>query len=87
MQTTLDRFGRVVIPKQIRDELGIRPGAVLTVEERGHEVVMKPMSEEPHLVVKQGVLVYRGESRGDLADAVASHRRKWISRLGRGTRK
>ena len=29
METTLDRFGRVVIPKQVRDDLGLKPGAVL----------------------------------------------------------
>jgi len=28
METTLDKFGRIVIPKRVRDDLGLKPGAV-----------------------------------------------------------
>ncbi len=28
MRTTIARFGRLVIPKSLRDQIGLRPGAV-----------------------------------------------------------
>lgn len=36
MRTTIDKAGRVVIPKPLRDQVGLRPGAVeLTAEGAG----------------------------------------------------
>ncbi|MBI4710191.1 MAG: AbrB/MazE/SpoVT family DNA-binding domain-containing protein, partial [Nitrospirae bacterium] len=43
METILDKFGRVVIPKEIRDDLGLKPGEVIQVKESGNEVVLKPL--------------------------------------------
>lgn len=34
MQTTIDAVGRIVVPKPLRDELGLRPGQVLELEVR-----------------------------------------------------
>lgn len=34
MQTTIDAAGRIVVPKPLRDELGLRPGQVLELEVR-----------------------------------------------------
>ena len=38
----LEGKGRIVIPKQMRDELHLKPGQKLTVERRGFELVVKP---------------------------------------------
>jgi AbrB family looped-hinge helix DNA binding protein len=32
METTIDRAGRVVIPKQIREAAGLKPGVALSIE-------------------------------------------------------
>ena len=66
METTVDRFGRVVIPKPIRDGLGLRPGTTLTVEEEEDAVVLRAVHGEPNLVVHDGVLVYTGSAGGDV---------------------
>ena len=76
MQSTLDRFGRVVIPKPVRDELHLTPGTALSVEERNGEIVLKPTWEEPSLKRKGGLLVFAGQPTGDLLDAVDKHRRE-----------
>ncbi len=34
MRTTIDRAGRIVVPKPLRDELGVVPGQVLELEVR-----------------------------------------------------
>jgi len=63
-----------VIPKQIRDDLGLRPGSVVRIEKRGEEVCLTPVEEEQGLVVKEGVLVYSGAARGNLEEVVTELR-------------
>jgi len=38
----LDEEGRVRLPKEVLDELGLRPGQTLILEVRGREVLLKP---------------------------------------------
>ena len=70
MATTLNRFGRVVIPKRIRGDLGLLPGTVLKVEERGGAVDLSPLGEEVAMAEEDGVLVFRGRAVGDLDAAL-----------------
>lgn len=74
METTLDRFGRIVLPKKVRDDLGLSPGSVLRIEERDEEIVLRPVVESSSLVHKDGILVYTGEVSGNLEAAVRRDR-------------
>ncbi len=84
MKTTLDRFGRVVVPKDIRDRLGLLPGAEIEIDEKGNEVVLKPVEHEPPLMVKEGVLVYSGKATGDIRGAVRAHREERLKKTAGG---
>ncbi len=57
--------GQVVIPKAIRQRLGIKPGSRLLIQLKGEGVVLKPLPDDPihalHGVLKQG-----GPSTGEL---------------------
>lgn len=75
MEATLDRFGRIVIPKQVREDLGLDPGSVLVIEAKGDRIVLGVRRDEPDLVREDGVLVYTGEAVGDLDQAVDAQRR------------
>jgi len=81
METTLDRFGRIVIPKQVRDDLGLSPGSVLKLEERDEEIVLKPVAERSPLILKDGILVFTGEVEGDLETALRRDRDERSRRL------
>lgn len=60
MKTVLSVRGQIVIPKPIRDRLGLRPGQVLEChEERGRFVAAKAASGDPVGSV-YGVLKLRG---------------------------
>lgn len=74
MEATLDKFGRIVIPKQVRDDLGLSPGSVLKIEERDEEIVLKPIVESTPLVLRDGVLVFTGEFEGDVEAAIRRDR-------------
>ncbi|MEK6697494.1 MAG: AbrB/MazE/SpoVT family DNA-binding domain-containing protein [Nitrospirota bacterium] len=84
MKTTLDRFGRVVVPKDIRDRLGLKPGAELEIDEQGNEVVLKPVEHETPLKLEEGVLVFTGTATGDLKEAVRTHREERLLKVGSG---
>ncbi len=87
METTVDKFGRVVIPKEIRDVLGLKPGEVLKIEQSDDEVVMKPLREETPIKVKDGVLVYAGAATGNLIEAVRAHREERLRKASSPGRK
>lgn len=74
MEITLDKFGRVVIPRRVRDQLGLGPGTVLEVETHDEDIVLRPRRAEPDLVEEDGVLVFTGEPTGDLEAAVEEQR-------------
>ncbi|MCZ7590053.1 MAG: AbrB/MazE/SpoVT family DNA-binding domain-containing protein [Gaiella sp.] len=46
MKTAIDRLGRVVVPKPIRDKLGLLGGEALEVEERDGVIELRPAVTE-----------------------------------------
>ena len=86
MKTTLDRFGRVVVPKEIRDRLGLKPGAEIEIDEHENEVVLKAVEHETPLKVEEGILVFTGTATGDLTEAVRAHRDERLLKSAFGKR-
>jgi AbrB family looped-hinge helix DNA binding protein len=74
METSLDRFGRIVIPKKIREDFNLKAGSPIRIEEGEQTIILKPIHGEPNLHVKDGVLVFTGTPLEDLGDALAKHR-------------
>ena len=84
METTLDKFGRIVIPKRVRDDLGLKPGAILKIEQADQGILMEPVNEGPHVVVKNGVLVFSGTPTGDIVGAIQLNRQERLKKAGSG---
>lgn len=57
---TIDKAGRVVIPKEIRDELRLEPGDTLALESEGECVTLRPVHGGTPLQKERGVWVFRG---------------------------
>jgi len=74
MKSTLDRFGRVVVPKKMRDRLGLRAGAAIEIEETDGHLLLRPADDAPPLLMKDGILVFTGAAQGDLEAAVTADR-------------
>ena len=87
METTLDKFGRIVIPKRVRDDLGLKPGAVLQIEQADQRILVEPVNEGPRVVVKNGVLVFSGTATGDIVGAIQVNRQERLTEVGSGIKK
>ena len=56
MKTTIDFAGRLVIPKEVREQAGLKPGMVLDVRCRAGRVEIEP-APLPVKLVRKGRLV------------------------------
>ncbi len=69
MRTSIDRVGRVVLPKPIRDLLQLRGGEPLEVDERDGVIVLRPVSAEVEVVeTPEGPVLAPLEDLPSLAD-------------------
>jgi AbrB family looped-hinge helix DNA binding protein len=50
MKTAIDPAGRVVVPKALRDELGLQPGRELTIRAHDGALVLEPLPTQVKLV-------------------------------------
>ncbi len=55
---SIDRAGRVVLPKPIRDRLQLLPGESLEIESFEDHIVLRPVRERAAMRRELGVLVF-----------------------------
>jgi AbrB family looped-hinge helix DNA binding protein len=56
---TIDKAGRVVIPKPLREELHLEPGDALDMETAGEQITLRPVRGTGPLAKEHGVWVFR----------------------------
>jgi AbrB family looped-hinge helix DNA binding protein len=56
----IDKAGRIVVPKKLRDDLHLVPGTRLRIERSGDRLVFEPVFSEPQLALKDGMWVVSG---------------------------
>ena len=67
MATGIDRFGRVIIPKEVRDAAGLRPGTPVEIRFVEGAVVIRP--------------VRNGKRRNPFLEGIEERRRGYAVRL------
>ena len=60
---TIDKSGRLVIPKRVRDALGLCPGDRLELRQHGSDVILTLSQPMSVLQKEKGVWVYRSGQR------------------------
>jgi AbrB family looped-hinge helix DNA binding protein len=60
MEAKLDSVGRLVIPKQLRDALGLAPGAIVDISQYGEGIRITPGTRTARIVQERGMPVATG---------------------------
>lgn len=79
MDLVIDKLGRVVIPKKVREHLHLHAGARLRLREEGEGFYLEALHEDPPLNERGGVLVIGAEpdvrlTAHEVADVLARER-------------
>jgi AbrB family looped-hinge helix DNA binding protein len=62
MELSLDKLGRVVIPKSVRDHYHLQPGSRLRLHESDDGLHLQPVLDEPAVREQAGVLIISADS-------------------------
>lgn len=65
VKTTVDSVGRVVLPKPLRDALGIRTGSTVDISRYGSGLQLTVGGRTARLVKEGGVLVAQSDAKID----------------------
>jgi AbrB family looped-hinge helix DNA binding protein len=62
MEATMDSVGRIVVPKPLRDALGLTAGSTVDISRYGAGLQLLPSGRTARVVEEGGVLVATGET-------------------------
>jgi AbrB family looped-hinge helix DNA binding protein len=65
MKAMIDSVGRIVVPKPLREALGLLPGSTVEISRYGAGLQLVPTGRTARLVEEDGVLVATGETPVD----------------------
>lgn len=60
MKLLIDRSGRIVVPKRMRERLGFRPDSEIEAVEQPGGILLRPAQEKPSMVRVDGFWVHQG---------------------------
>lgn len=67
--------GQVVIPKKVREELGIEPGTYVSIQNTGTDIILTPLGSDP-IEAMYGILADCGPGTADLLAERREERRR-----------
>ncbi len=62
MELRIDKAGRIVVPKPVRERLGFRPDTQLVAIEQPEGVLLKRIEQRPAMVKVDGLWVHQGSA-------------------------
>lgn len=61
MKIKIDKAGRIVLPKPVRERFHLRAGTELDLEDRPEGLSLKPVERGPSMVLEKGIWVHLGQ--------------------------
>ena len=75
MESSIDRFGRLLIPKSLRHILGLGSGIKVQISVRGSSLVIEAIEPRPQFeVAPDGLPLLHGKADTDINFPLKSHR-------------
>ena len=80
IRLVIDKAGRIVIPKPLREELQLEPGDTLEMESTGEQITLRPVRGTGPLTKEHGVWVFHSgqplpaSATDDMLDLVREER-------------
>jgi AbrB family looped-hinge helix DNA binding protein len=71
VRARVDSVGRIVVPKPLREALGLTPGSIVDVSRYGPGLQVVPAGRTARLIDEDGALVVVGETAIDDDDVFA----------------
>lgn len=62
MKLSIDRSGRIVVPKRLRERLGLIPNSELEIVEQSGGVLLRALQEKPSMIQVDGLWVHQGSA-------------------------
>lgn len=83
MTLKLDKAGRVILPKLVRDRLGLHEGSELQMEETPEGLMLKPVEARASMIKIDGLWVHTGKVPPgfDFAQAIRDDREERIRKI------
>ncbi len=83
MTLKIDKAGRIVVPKPVRERLGLLAGADIEVVESPEGLMLKPIHQRPSLIKEGRFLVHTGKLThgGDVLKAIEADREERMRKL------
>ena len=79
---SIDKAGRVVLPKAVREKMRVEAGDDLLVEAEGDRITLRPVRQEAPLKKELGIWVYKGESSSiSIPELIEAEREKRVQEL------
>jgi AbrB family looped-hinge helix DNA binding protein len=60
MTLRIDKSGRIIVPKPVRERLGLKPDMELEVVEQSGGVLLRPVEQRPSMLKVDGLWVHQG---------------------------
>ena len=80
---SLDRTGRIVLPKSVREQFNLHPGSQIEIKTKQDYLELKPVDATPALVSRERLLVHQGASQAPLAGAIEQSREERVGILSK----
>ena len=78
---TIDKAGRVIVPKKVRERLGLTGGDKLTMDVVGAKIELEPQVDETKVETRNGRRVIVGTGDVDVVKAIEATREEQVERI------
>ena len=85
MTLTLDKMSRIVVPKGLRERVGLHPGSELEISLEGDGIKLRPVQPVSAIIEESGVMVCSSEvpvSVWDIPSFIEQQRNQRSSEIG-----